>query len=54
MFGLSLLQYDYDLHEGKEGGLIATILTSYFAMSSTGQTHLKNLAANAARFLKCI
>ena len=29
-------------------------LTLYFAMSSNGQTHFKNLAANAARFLKCV
>ena len=27
-------------------------LTLYFAMSLNGQTHFKNLAANAARFLK--
>ena len=29
-------------------------LTFYFAMSLNGPTHFKNLAANAARFLKCV
>ena len=30
------------------------ILTLYFAMSYNCQTHFKNLAANAARLLKCV
>ena len=30
------------------------ILTLYFPMSKNGQTHFKNLAAFAARFLKCV
>ena len=29
-------------------------LTLYFAMSQNGQTHFKNLAAFAGRFLKCV
>ena len=29
-------------------------VTLYFAMSQNGQIHFKNLAANAARFLKCV
>ena len=29
-------------------------LTLYFAVSQNGQTHFKTLAANAARFLKCV
>ena len=29
-------------------------LTLYFAMSQNGQAHFKNLAAFAARFLKCV
>ena len=34
----------------------STTLTLYFAMLQNGETHLKNLAANAnaARFLKCL
>ena len=30
------------------------LLTLYFAMSKNGQTHFKNLAAFAARFLKYV
>ena len=33
---------------------IMVSLTLYFAMSQNGQTYFKNLAANAARFLKCV
>ena len=29
-------------------------LTLYSAMSQNGQTHFKDFAANAARFLKCV
>ena len=29
-------------------------LTLHFAISKNGQTHFKNLASNAARFLKCV
>ena len=29
-------------------------VTLYFAMSQNGPIHFKNLAANAARFLKCV
>ena len=29
-------------------------LTLYFAMSSNGQTHFKDLAVFVARFLKCV
>ena len=32
---------------------ISNQLTLYFIMSQNGQTHFKNLAAFAARFLKC-
>ena len=33
---------------------ITWYLTLYFAMLKNGQTHFKNLAAFAARFLKCV
>ena len=32
---------------------LRTVLTLWCIMSQNGQTHFKNLAANAARFLKC-
>ena len=31
-----------------------TTVTLYFAMPQNGQTYFKNLAAFAARFLKCV